>query len=100
MEWPSPYSAIEHRAEGLALEAELLREVKPEHPLFGIPLDAIARDQDDVLFAFRDGTGRFAEVHLTWAGARERPPWPGTTLFDSLSAWAKSVRDKYREQLP
>jgi hypothetical protein len=47
------------------------------------------------LFQFLDGSGRVAEVHLTWAGERERLPWPGTRLFDSFAEWVKSVRQEY-----
>jgi hypothetical protein len=79
------------------LEAELRRELKPGHPLYGLPVAAIGRHQaqDDVLFELLDGSGRFAAVHLTWAGEKEKPPWPGTALFHSFAEWAESVRDEY-----
>ena len=96
MEWPHPFSRIEHPEERLAFEAELRRELKPGNPLFGLPVAATGRryDQDDVLFQLLDGTGRVAEVHLTWAGERERPPWPGTALFDSFAGWVELVSMK------
>ena len=97
MEWPHPFSPLEHPADKAAFEAELRREVKPGHPLFGAPVAAIARryDQDDVLFELLDGSCRVAEVHLTWAGDRESPPWPGTALFGNLAEWAEAVKEEY-----
>ncbi len=99
MDWPHPFSAMEYPEDGRAFEAELLRELKPGHALFGLPLAAAGRryDQDDVLFEVLDGSGRVAEVHLTWAGDRERPPWPSTSLFDSFAEWAAAVREEYPE---
>jgi hypothetical protein len=73
------------------MERELQRELSAGHPLFGLPVKTLARRQDcdDVLFALQDGTGRVAVVHLTWTHSPpERPPWPGTTLFQSLEIWA------------
>ena len=80
MDWPQPFAPIEHEADRQAFVAELQRELKAGHPLFGVSVRAIGRryDQDDVLFEFHDGTGRVAEVHLTWVGVNEQPPWPGT----------------------
>jgi len=53
-------------ARGLILE--LGRELTPGHPMYGLPVAAVARStaQDDVLFELLDGSGRYAEVHLTW----------------------------------
>jgi hypothetical protein len=95
--WPYPFSPVAHPEDKLALEAELRRELKAGHPLFGLPVAAIGRryDQDDVLFEILDGSGRVAEVHLTWAGEREKPPWPGTVLFDSFAEWVETVREEY-----
>jgi hypothetical protein len=33
-----------------------------------------------------------ASVHLTWRAAQEVLPWPSTTLFEDLSAWAEAAR--------
>jgi hypothetical protein len=73
------------------LAAELARELAPAHELFGVPASAIARrlDQDDVLFALTDGTGRVAEVHLTWK-ANDQPPWPHAIIFATLEHWRKT----------
>ncbi len=97
MEWPSPFFPIEHAEDKPAFEAELRRELKSAHPLFGAPVAAIGRryDQDDVLFALLDGSGRVAEVHLTWAGEKEQPPWPGTAVFESFAEWVEAVRDEH-----
>ena len=99
MEWPYPFSVIEHADDKLAFEAELRREVKAGHLLFGLPLAAIGRryDQDDVLFAVSDGSDRVAEVHLTWAAKKENPPWPWTSIFNSFAEWVESVEDEFSE---
>src|SRR5437868_14416611 len=99
MNYPHPFSPSEPPADSPAFLVELLLELKPGHPLFGLPVAPVARryDQDDVLFEVLDGSGRVAEVHLTWAGGRERPPWPSTSLFDSFAAWAAAVRADYPE---
>lgn len=88
MEWLAPWDAVEA---GDGLDAELRREVGPGHPLHGVATRALGRrcDQDDVLFALEDGTGRVAVVHLTWTSSPpEEPPWPSARLFPSLAAWA------------
>lgn len=93
---PHPFASL-GKDKSTPFEAELARELKPGHPLFGIPVSAIGRrfDQDEFLFALLDGTGRVAEVHLTLAGERERPPWPSTVLFDGFDAWADAVRGEF-----
>lgn len=76
------------QAAGMA--RELARELSTGHPLYGLPVQTLARRQDcdDVLFAVEDGSGRVAVVHLTWSHSPpERPPWPGTVMYPSLEAW-------------
>jgi hypothetical protein len=94
VQWIEPWQPIETPSEADALRAELNRELPPSHPLSGLPLRAIGRrrDGDDVLFAIEDGSGRVASVHLTWRAAQEVLPWPSTTLFEDLSAWAEAAR--------
>ena len=90
IDWPEPWRPIASSKAGIALEAELRRELAGGHPLFGMPAIAIARrqDQDDVLFALPDG--RVAEVHLTWRGQPEPDPrWPYTTIYQSVASWAQ-----------
>lgn len=74
-----------------ALQTELHLEVGAGHTLYGRSFSVIARSQerDDVLIALDDNA--WAVVHLTWRRARENPPWPATTVFDSLSAAIRSI---------
>ncbi|ADB15836.1 hypothetical protein Psta_1154 [Pirellula staleyi DSM 6068] len=92
MKWLVPWHPVgEDSGQVGGMEQELKRELSADHPLFGLPVKALARRQDcdDVLFALQDGTGRVAVVHLTWTrNPPERPPWPHTTLFPSLENWA------------
>jgi hypothetical protein len=99
MEWPYPFSPIDDQPKvGPVFEDELRRELKTGHVLFGLPVQAIGRryDQDDVLFRLLDGSGRVAEVHLSYAGERERPPWPETALFDTFAQWIESVKEEFK----
>ena len=59
--------------EAAQLHAELLRELPPDHPLFGVPLETFAaRDgNDDALFCYRGNLKRFVLLHLTWLGRTE-----------------------------
>lgn len=71
-----------------ALEAELARELSPDHALSGMAARAIAKriDRDDVLFEV-PGIG-YAVVRLTWSGPGESSPkWPSTTIFSSHEEW-------------
>jgi hypothetical protein len=91
VDWLEPWHPISAEPDNVAaMERELRREVSDGHELHGLPVRALARrqDRDDVLFAFYDGSGRVAVVHLTWASIPpERPPWPHTTMFPTLEAW-------------
>src|SRR5262245_9089263 len=88
---PSPYVLPWYPIENLpGLAEELRRQAAPGHKLFGVPVRAIARRQnnDDVLFQIEDGSGRVAVVHLTWKGKVETDPtWPFTGIYDSLESW-------------
>lgn len=92
MHWPSGWQPLDDAA-ARGFVAELEREVARGHALYGVPLRAVARldGSDDVLFAVEDGSGRFAEVHLTWCSGRDRPPWPMATLFDGWEAWSAAA---------
>lgn len=94
MELPPPWSPVVDAEEKAAFEAELEVETRKGHPLFGLFVRAIGRryDQDKVLFELRDGSGRVAEVHLTWGGKKEKPPTPDTSVHPDLATWATSVR--------
>ena len=75
-------------------ESELALEVHPDHPLWGDTWLLIARRQDQDDFAFALSSGRIATVHLTFKGAREHGPWPGTTISDSLDTWLSEVAEE------
>jgi hypothetical protein len=78
-----------------ALDAELQRELSPEHLLFGQPVSAVARrrDCDDVLFRFGRSPERYAVVHLTGAGKRETSSkWPTTKIYASLDQFVEKMR--------
>lgn len=94
MRWLHPWHAVADLGPEFAamFEEVLRREVAPGHPLHGVPAEAVGKrdPSDDVLFRLLDGSGRVAVVHLTWTRSPpERPPWPGTLLFDSAEAWAE-----------
>ena len=81
---PSPWALVPGEARA-ALEAELTAEVGEGHPLFGNRVIAIARCEgcDEVVFSVETDPARFVSVHLTWRGARERPPWPATEYLST-----------------
>ena len=65
---------------------ELRREMAVGHVLEEIELSAIAcrKDCDEVLYAFEDGSERFAIVHLTFRKSKEIDPrLPRTWIFRS-----------------
>jgi len=64
--------------------------------MYGLPVKLIARGNgDDALFEILDGTGRVADVHLTWSREAERFPWPITTIYRSFKEWVNTgmIRD-------
>ncbi|MGJ4925676.1 hypothetical protein ACQR1I_10175 [Bradyrhizobium sp. HKCCYLS2038] len=70
------------------MEAELARELSPQHVLAKLSVRIIAKrdDCDDVLGLLNDG--RVAHIHLTWTGRREDGPrWPETTTYNSMEEW-------------
>ena len=89
MQWPEGWEEIT-QGEQKALEAELNREVRCDHPLYNKSVEAIARrcDCDDVLFAVA-GSSTVAIVHLSY-GEETNPLWPHTQFFGSLSKWKES----------
>jgi hypothetical protein len=91
MNWPAHFAPIDNPEHQPDLAAELVREMSPAHQLFGVPLRAIGRrlDTDDVLYELTDGSGRVAEVHLTWR-PNDQPPWPHALVFASLEQWIAS----------
>jgi hypothetical protein len=74
------------------LEAELMKEVGPEHPLFGRAAVSVGRrvDRDDVLFFLPGHPSPLAVVHLTWTGKRENDSWwPHVAFYSSLDDWVE-----------
>jgi hypothetical protein len=87
IDFVAPWHAVRDASK---YEAELERELGPEHRLYAKPLRAIAFHDacDDVLFA--DAEGGVHVVHLTWIGRREPDPrWPMTTTYRSLQDFAE-----------
>ena len=35
--------------------------------------------------------GRVVEVHLTWSGRAQQPPWPGHQVYETLDDWVQQV---------
>ncbi len=65
-------------------EDEYAVEIAKGHPLYGVPVKAIAkrRDCDDVLFSVLRHLCEYVVVHLTWSGKEEPPPdWPKFELY-------------------
>lgn len=95
MKWLAPWYALtDDRQQSAAMEQELARELPEGHELSGLPMAALARrdGSDDVLFQITDGSGRVAMIHLTWTSQPpEQLPWPGSTVYASLEAWAEAV---------
>jgi hypothetical protein len=79
----SPWTALTNAA---GVEAELARELREGHPLFGRRgLRAVARRSDSNEVLFVDDT-LAAVVHLTWA--REvAPPEPRAEIHPSIAEW-------------
>lgn len=77
-----------------SLAAELGRELKPGHRLYGVECTVIARayPQDDIIVSTESGA---AVVHLTWAGDRETPPYPGTSFATSAEQLDALLNDRY-----
>lgn len=78
------------------LSHELLREVGPQHVLFGKKARAVAvrQDCDDVLFAIEGVAPTYAVVHLTWIMKTETDPkFPSTDIYSSLEEWRRRCMD-------
>ena len=91
IKWLAPWSPVIDPAARDRYEAELQRELGPDHPLLGRPALAIAwrSDCDDVLFAVRN-PGELAVVHLTYSSdAPERTGWPETQVFSTVAAFVE-----------
>lgn len=101
--WIAPWQPISARGRD-AYELELELEVGPGHPLFELPVRAIARTShdDDVLFALDGHPAAYAVVHLTFRGKRERESkWPSVVLYRDLDHWITQgmLRDAARYEI-
>ena len=102
MEWLEPWWSTSEQGEEFhdKIQRQLRLELSPSHELYGVPVKLIGRHggSDDALFELLDGSGRVAVVHLTWAKSQERLPWPVTTIYESLEAWAEQwMRPEHEE---
>ena len=72
-----------------AVARELQIELPKGHALSGVSVITVARrtSNDDILLEISDGSGRIAEVHLTWRGSRQTLPFPETHIFDGVEHW-------------
>ena len=76
--------------DGSPLVAELRREVRSDHVLYGIETEAVAMRCycDDVLFRINGRPEQYAVVHLTWSGKTDpNKGWPATDLFRDEEDW-------------
>jgi hypothetical protein len=85
IELPSGWHRLSQEA-AEQFEAELQRELCPNHVLYRVSVQALARleRRDDFLFRIPDSC--FAQVHLTWKYERD-PSWPSTEVFSSIEEW-------------
>ena len=99
MEWIEPWHLIDRNEQEL-LNAELQKELHSTHNLLNSKLNAMAKSDlnDDVLYAFTDGTFRVVEVHLTWNKHQEGSRFPVSIIYCSLDKWKNAVL--YDEVLP
>ena len=93
MDWLEPWWPVDVEQPELAraYERELQAELGNDHPLFGVPVTAIAKHDgcDDVLFRILDGTERLVVVHLTWARHPEPAPWPAAEFYADRDAFVE-----------
>jgi hypothetical protein len=100
VEFTEPWSRIDDADFQRAVEEELRREVPDGHILAGMEIQAIARrhDRDDVLVALPGS--RWAVIHLTWRGNRERDArWPTAELLmseEELTARLRADTEDFR----
>jgi hypothetical protein len=79
---PPGWVAIEE-AELERFEDEYAAEIAKGHPLYGVPVRAMARSQDgkEVLFRVLRHLCDYVIVLLTWSGCEEIPDTPHYDLF-------------------
>ena len=92
---PAAWEAVSG-TEAAGLVAELQSEAIPGHPLFGVPVRAVAAatGNDDVLFRHQDEPDRFTVAHLTWRQGPEIDARHPTVEF--AGTWAQFVAEQQR----
>lgn len=85
--YPLPWHPVSCE-DDVRLVSELERELPNGHVLADVEVRCLARrlDDDAVLFELVDGSGRVAEVHLTWRVERHAE-WPSATVYRSMIEW-------------
>ncbi len=82
-------------------EDEYAVEIGKAHPLYGVPVKAVARriDCDDVLFELLRHLCEYAVVHLTWSGREESDPrWPSCDIYaDEADLMEHCIRPTHQE---
>ena len=96
----TPWEPIDSEASA-KFEDEYAVEIGKAHPLYGVPVKAIARraDRDDVLFRLLRHLCDYAVVHLTWSGREEvDPAWPALEIYaDADDLMEKCLRPTHQE---
>ena len=95
----APWEQID-TAMATKFEDEYAKEIGKGHPLYGVPVRAIARriDRDVVLFQLLRHLCDYAVVHLTWSGREEPDPrWPNFDLFLDDELMEKCIRPAQKE---
>ena len=100
--FPPQWELIDPDASG-PFEDEYAIEIAKGHPLYGVPVKAIARrkDCDDVLFRLLRHLCEYTLVHLTWSKKEEtEPKLPTFELYaddDDLVETCFKRRDKKKK---
>jgi hypothetical protein len=86
VEWLEPWGRITSPAMARGMEAEVNREIGPDHVLNGADVEALAfNGADDVLFRIRGSSPRLAVVHLTYSGKQDTfPSFPSTVFYPTV----------------
>src|SRR5690349_21333053 len=102
MEWIGPWWSVESQTHEFRDEfrKQLEFEVSPGHEMHGLAVRLIGRNNsnDDAVFQILDGSNRVAVVHLTWGKSPQSPPWPLTTVYANLSAFAEDCMLEYEKR--
>jgi cation diffusion facilitator CzcD-associated flavoprotein CzcO len=63
------------------------------HPLHGQPVAVIGKSEasDDIVIEL--AAGGWAQVHLTWKGGAETPPWPKTKFYDTVQDLERDLHE-------